>query len=311
MSDLDDLKIFVEVVETGGFSRAAKQLGISKSVVSRCIARVEADLGAPLLIRTTRGVSATDAGLEFKLRCERILDDYEEAREAASQQGSAIIGRLRLSAPLSFGVRHISPLLAELAERHPRLELDVTYSDQIEDLIAERYDLVIRIGALKDSSLIARKVASVGRAAIASPAYLNRHGRPKTPDELTVHESLLYAGSMVGEWQFRSGQQLISIRPRGRLRSDSGEALLLWAEAGLGIAYLPTFMLSDAIERGAVEHILQDFPSPEFGIYVVRPPGQQVSGKVRMLIDAVVERFAGVPFWDRCMMHALREDDPQ
>jgi DNA-binding transcriptional LysR family regulator len=310
MSELDDLRSFVEVIETGGFSRAAKRMGISKSVLSRRIARLEADLGTPLLSRTTRGISPTEAGLEFKARSERILADYDEARESASQQGSAVIGRLRISAPLSFGVRHVTPLLAEIVQRHPRLELDVSYSDRVVDLITERFDLAIRIGVLEDSSLVARRLASMRAAVVASPSYLSRHGRPQTPYDLTTHECLLYSGGRVGEWPFRSGKRLISIRPRGRLRSDSGEAQLLWAEAGLGIAYLPTFMLSDAIERGAVEPILRDYPSPEYGIYAVRPPGANVTGKVRLLIDALVERFGGVPFWDRCMMHEIGEAKP-
>jgi DNA-binding transcriptional LysR family regulator len=195
-------------------------------------------------------------------------------------------------------------------QHHPRLELDVSYSDRVVDLIAERYDLAIRIGVLQDSSLVARRIASVRGAVVASPSYLDRHGRPEAPDDLAAHECLLYSGSVAGDWQFRSGKRLISIRPRGRLRSDSGEAMLLWAEAGLGIAYLPSFMLSDAIERGAVEHILRDYPSHEYGIYAVRPPGANVSGKVRLLIDALVERFGGLPFWDRCMMHGFVEIQP-
>ncbi|MGF1621710.1 MAG: LysR family transcriptional regulator [Rhodomicrobiaceae bacterium] len=307
MSELDDLRSFVEVVEAGGFGRAAERMGIAKSIVSRRIARLEADLGTPLLSRTTRGISPTEAGLEFKARCERILADYDEARESASQQGGAIVGRLRLSVPVSFGVRHVAPILADLVHRHPRLELDVSYSDRIEDLITERYDLAIRIGALQDSSLVARRIAPAWAVLVASPTYLGQHGRPETPNDLPAHECLLYSGSTAKDWQFRSGKRLLSMRPRGRLCSDSGDAILRWTEAGLGIAYLPTFLVSDAIERGTVEPLLLDYPGPEFGIFVVRPPGVQVSAKVRLLIDTFVERFGGVPFWDRCMMHQTEQ----
>lgn len=303
MSDLDDLRSFIEVVESGGFSRAAQRMGISKSILSRRIARLEAELGASLLSRTTRGIAPTDVGLDFKARSERILAEYEEALEAASQEGGAVIGRLRLSAPVSFGVRHIAPILGDLLRHHPRLELDISYSDRFEDLIAERYDLAIRIGALQDSSLIARKIAPARAVLVASPDYISRHGRPETPHDLPVHECLLYSASTVSEWQFRAGRRLIAIRPRGRLRADSGDAILQWAEAGLGIANLPTFLAADALERGTVEPLLLDYPSPEFGIFVVRPPGVNVSGKVRLLIDTLIERFGGVPFWDRCMMH--------
>lgn len=304
MSELDDLRSFVEVVENGGFGRAAERMGVSKSIISRRIARLEEDLGTTLLSRTTRGISPTDAGLEFKARCEQILADYDEARETVLQQGGTVVGRLRISVSVSFGVRHVAPILGELVHRHPRLELDVSYSDKVEDLIAERYDLAIRIGKLQDSSLVARKIAEARAAVVASPAYLEQHGRPKTPHDLLAHECLLHSGRSVN-WEFQSGKRHISIRPRGRLRSDSGDAILRWTEAGLGIAYLPTFLLSDSIERGAVEPLLQDYSSPEFGIYAVRPPGVNVSGKVRVVIDTLVEHFGGVPFWDRCMMHDM------
>jgi DNA-binding transcriptional LysR family regulator len=300
--DLDDLRSFVEVVESGGFNRAARRLGISKSIVSRRIARMEADLGTRLLSRTTRGITPTEAGLEFKARSERILADLDEAREAAVRQGGDVVGRLRLSAPLSLGVRYLAPLLADIAGRHPRLELDVSYSDRVVDVIGERYDAAIRIGTLRDSTLVARRLAPARAVLVASPGYLAHHGRPRTPEDLAAHECLIYTGSTSPDWPFRSGKRWISIRPSGRLRSDNSEAILQWAIAGLGIAYVPTFLLSDAIESGAVEPLLVAYPAPEFGIYVVRPPGAYVSGKVRVLFDTLIEHFGGEPVWDRCLM---------
>ncbi len=307
MTDLEDLQSFIEVVESGGFNRAAKRLGISKSIVSRRIARLEQELGVRLLSRTTRGISPTEAGLEFKTRGERILADLEDAREAVAQQGSGVVGRLRLSAPLTFGVRHVAPLLAELACRHPRLELDVSYSDRLADLVGERFDAAIRIGALQDSSLIARRVAPVRAALVASPDYLARHGRPGRLDDLITHECLIYSGQTNPLWQFRSGTRPVSIRPSGRLRSDSSEALLQWAIAGLGIAYLPSFLVADAVEDGSLLPILQSLQAPDLGIYIVRPPGPRVPGKLRVLIDALVGRFGGEPDWDRCLTTAREE----
>ncbi len=301
MIELEDLRSFVEVTESGGLNRAAIRLGISKSIVSRRITRLEAELGARLLTRTTRGISPTEAGIEFKVRCDRILADLEEAREAVSQQGGAVRGRLRLSAPLSFGVRHVAPVLAELASAHPDLEIDVSYTDRVVDLIGERLDAAIRIGSLRDSSLVVRRIAPVHAVLVASPDYLSRHGRPRTPQDLVGHECLIYTGSLVPEWQFRSGKRWISVRPEGRIRSDSGEAILQWAVAGLGIADLPSFLVSDAIESGALEPLLLDCPRPEYGIHVVRPPGSHVPGKVRVLIDTLVDRFGGAPDWDRCL----------
>jgi DNA-binding transcriptional LysR family regulator len=303
MSELDDIRSFVAVVETGGFGRAGRSLGLSKSIVSRRVSRLEADLGTRLLSRTTRGVTATEAGIEFKARGERILADLVEAREAAAQSGG-VTGRLRLTMPLTFGIRHVAPLLGELARRHPRLELDVEASDHHVDLIGERFDAAIRIGTLKDSSLVARRIAPVHGAILASPGYLARKGRPASPLELSQHDCLIYTGTAVPDWTFRIGKRWVPIRPSGRMRSDSGETLLEWAAAGLGLTLLPTFLVSDAIRTGAVEHLLSDYPTPAQALHVVRPPGAYVPGKVRVLIDLLVERFGGTPYWDPCQTAA-------
>jgi DNA-binding transcriptional LysR family regulator len=302
MTELEDIRSFVEVVDSGGLNRAARRLGVSKSIVSRRISRMEADLGTRLLNRTTRGISPTEAGLELKARGERILAALEEAREAVAHQGAGVVGRLRLSVPLSFGVRHVAPVLSELAQRHPALELDVSYTDRIVDVIGEKLDAAIRIGPLRDSTLVARRIAPVRAVLVASPGYLARNGRPGTPADLATHHCLIYTGRTVADWQFRSGKRVVSIRPESRLRSDSGEAILQWVVAGLGIADLPSFLVSDAIESGSIEPLLIDYPMPEHGIHVVRPPGAWLPGKVRVLIDALVERFGGEPVWDRCLL---------
>jgi DNA-binding transcriptional LysR family regulator len=307
VTELEDLRSFVEVVASGGLIRAAVRLGVSKSIVSRRITRLEAELGTRLLTRTTRGISPTEAGAEFKVRCDRILSEIEEARDAVAQQGRSVRGRLRLSAPLAFGVRHLAPVLGDLARLHPTLEVDVSYTDRVVDLLGERFDAAIRIGSLSDSSLVARRIAPVHAVLVASPDYLSRRGRPRTPQDLTAHECLIYTGSLVPEWQFGSGRRRVSIRPEGRLRSDSGEAILQWAIAGLGIADLPSFLVSDAIASGALEPILRDYPRPEYGIHVVRPPGSHVPGKVRVLIDTLVDRFGGTPYWDRCLAGSHEE----
>jgi len=304
MSELDDIRSFIAVVDAGGFGRAAQSLGLAKSIVSRRVSRLEAELGTRLLSRTTRGVSATEAGLEFKARSERVLAELEEAREAVAQQAGGVAGRLRLSMPLTFGTRHVAPLLGELAQKYPRLEIDVQASDRYVDLIGERFDAAIRIGSLKDSSLIARRLAPVHATVIGSPDYLDRRGRPATPADLNEHDCLLYSGTNDQDWVFRAGKRWITMRPQGRLVSDNGDTLLSWVAAGLGLAVLPTFIASDAIRSGAVEPILLDYPMPTRALYVVRPPGAYVPGKVRVLIDLLVERFGGTPYWDPCLMEA-------
>ncbi|KRE09753.1 transcriptional regulator [Bosea sp. Root381] len=304
MSELDDIRSFIAVAESGGFGRAADHLGLAKSVVSRRIARLEADLGTRLLSRTTRGVAPTEAGIEFKARGERILADLVEARESVAMASEGVAGRLRLSMPMTFGNAHVAPLLGELAGRHPRLEIDVEASDRYVDLIGERFDAAIRIGTLKDSSLIARRIAPVHAIVAGSPAYLAQRGRPSAPQDLLQHECLLYTGTNSPDWSFRAGKRRLAIRPAGRLRSDSGETLLAWAKAGLGIAQLPTFIASEAIRSGELEPLLTAFPMQEHALYVVRPPGAYVPGKVRVLIDLLVERFGGVPYWDPCQIAA-------
>ena len=295
MSEMDDLRSFVEVIRGGGYSRAARQLGLSKSIISRRIARLEAGLGTRLLDRTTRGMSPTDAGSELWVRAERILADYEEARDVVAKRGGGIVGPLRLAAPLAFGLRHIAPIVTDMAALHPGLELDVSYSDKFVDLIEERFDAAIRIGNLRDSSLVARRLAPARSVIVASPDYLDRKGRPKVPRDLSEHECLEYFGRMASEWRFRDGERWLTVRVKGRLRSDNGDAILLWAVAGLGVANLPGFLVADAIEAGRLEVLLPSFPGPEYAIHVLRPPGAYVPGKVRLLIDFLVERLGRPP----------------
>lgn len=304
MSEIDDMRAFVEVVESGGFGRAAERLGVSKSIVSRRVAGLEASLGARLLDRTTRGVAPTPAGEEFKVRAERILAELEEARDVVAESGRAVVGLLRLSAPLSFGLRNVAPLLAEMALRHPKLRIEASYSDRAVDLLGERFDAAIRIGSLPDSALVARRLAAVRGALVASPAYLARHGTPRTPADLANHEHLLRIGPVGSEpIKLRAGKRWITVRVEGRFRADNGDALLEAAIAGVGIGRLPTFLLAPALERGELVPLLMDYEMPEAGIYLVRPPGAHVPGKVRALTEILVERFGGQPWWDKCMMH--------
>jgi DNA-binding transcriptional LysR family regulator len=307
MTEIEDLRTFVEVVETGGFSRAASHLGVSKSIVSRRIARLETELGARLLSRTTRGISPSEAGLEFKASAERILLELQEAEDAVAQRSGDVAGRLRVSVPLAFGVRHIAPVLAELLSRHRRLSIDAVYTDRLVDLIAERFDAAVRLGVLNDSTLVARRIAPIRAIVVASPDYLARHGRPKTPDDLAAYECLIYTGTrQPQQWRFRSGKRWLSIRVDGRIHSDNGESIATAAIGGLGIAMLPTFLVASAIESGSLEPLLTGFPLPEAGLYLVRPPGGHVAAKVRAFFDAMAERFGGEPDWDACEMRAAK-----
>lgn len=301
MSELEDIRAFIEVVEGKGFSAAARRLGLSKSIVSRRIARLEADLGVRLISRTTRGVSPTDAGAEFKIRGQRILAELEEARDAVAQSGDSVVGTLRVAAPLSF-IRQAAPVLAELSAAHPRLKLEAAYSDARIDLIADRFDCAIRIGSLPDSSLVARRLAPIGGILVASPAYLDRRGRPATTDDLADHELLIRTAFNDSDvWRLQTGRKQVTVRVTGRFRADAGEALMAAAVAGLGIAALPTFLLHEDLSGGALERVLPDYEFPESALYLVRPPGP-ATGKVRALTDLLVERLGGEPYWDRCRL---------
>jgi DNA-binding transcriptional LysR family regulator len=292
MLDLKDMRALVEVITNGGFARAARRLGVAKSIISRRISRIEAELGTTLLNRTTRGITPTEAGLEFSERAQRILDDLAEARDIVSCQNGDVAGRLRVSLPLSFGLRHMTPLLTELHAAHPRLELDISYDDSVADMLAERFDAAIRIGRLPDSTLVARRVAPVNMIVVASPAYLERHGVPKVPKDLSNHECLVYTGSREKQaWRFQSGRRRLNFFPVGRFHSDNGEGLIQAAEAGLGVAALPDFIVSDSIQAGLLVPLLTNYSLQEGAIYVVRPPGRIVAAKIRAFVDVVVDRF--------------------
>jgi DNA-binding transcriptional LysR family regulator len=283
--EIEDLKTFVEIADGGGISRAAQRLGVSKSVVSRQLVRIEEALGSQLLSRTTRGAALTEAGAIFREYAARIIGELEAAREAIAPEG-ALGGLLRIAAPLSGGPVLVAPALAELARRHPLLHIHATYSDRFVDLIAEGFDAAIRIGNLPDSSLIARLIRPMFGMLVASPAYITAKGAPRTLDELADHECLLQG---MESWRFIDRGKTITVHPRGRFKADNGEALMSAALAGLGIAALPDFLIEAHVASGTLAPILTDYPPPEAGIYVVRPPGDFPARKVRVLIDVMLE----------------------
>jgi DNA-binding transcriptional LysR family regulator len=300
MPDLDDIRTFTEVVDSGSLSRAGARLGMSKSMVSRRLARLEEELGVPLLARTTRGMSLTEAGADFRPYAERMVAELQSARDALSRQGEAT-GRLRLTAPLSFGASHLGPVLAELALRNPSLEISTSYSDRVADLVGDGFDAAVRLGNLSDSSLIARRIAPVRALLVASPGYLARAGTPRTPADLAGHEAVPHGDQV---WQFRRDGKTFTHRPRGRFTADSGAAELAAVVAGLGVAVMPAFLAGPAIERGEVVTLLDEYAIPEAGMYVVRPPpAEPLPLKLRVLTDILVEKF-GADDWDGCRRSA-------
>jgi DNA-binding transcriptional LysR family regulator len=287
MTDLVDLETFVAVADAGGVSPAARRLGLPKSIVSRRLSRLEHELGAQLLTRTTRGAALTEAGATFREHAARVCAEMEAARDSIAPEGD-VRGLLRVAAPLSYGATHIAPVLAELARRHPRLQVHAAYSDRRVDLIAEGFDVAIRLGTLSDSNLVARRIRAFRGRMVASPAYLAAHGAPQTPEEIAAHPALMQGTE---SWRFTVAGNVITVHPQGRFKADYGQALVSGALAGLGIAALPDFLIEEHLATGALVPLLVDYPMPEAGLYVVRPPGNHPPRKVRALMEIMVERF--------------------
>ncbi|RYF69610.1 MAG: LysR family transcriptional regulator, partial [Comamonadaceae bacterium] len=218
--EIDDLRTFVEVAHAGGVSAAAVRLGVSKSIVSRRLVRLEEDLGVQLLTRSTRGAALTEAGTTFQDYAARICTEIDVARETILPAGE-LRGRLRIAMPLTFGPTHFAPVVAEMARRHPQLQIQTCYTDRFVDLIAEGFDCAIRVGYLEDSNLVARSIGRIYGKLVASPAYVAAHGSPETPEELAGHEALMQGTEA---WQLRDGDRIVTVRPHGRFKADNGSA---------------------------------------------------------------------------------------
>lgn len=285
--DIEELRTFVEVADAGGISAAALRLGVAKSIVSRRLTRLEADLGIQLLARTTRGAALTEAGVTFRDHAARICAEIDIARETIMPAGD-LRGRLRVAAPLSFGPTHFAPVLADLAQRHPKLNVQASYTDRFVDLIAEGFDCAIRVGHLSDSNMLARRVGWTSAKYVAAPAYVEKYGSPETPEEFVQHEVVMQGPET---WMARDGDKIVTMKPQGRFKADNAVALVAAAIAGIGLAGLPEELITDHLASGALVPVMPRFPPPDLGIYVVRPPGQHPERKIRLLTERLIECF--------------------
>jgi DNA-binding transcriptional LysR family regulator len=295
------LQVFAKVASLGSFTAAARALGMSQSMATKHVDAIENRLGTKLLHRTTRRLSLTEAGQRYLESAERILAEMEEAEQAAAETVEPR-GTLRVAGPLSFGFREIAPALADFARLYPRVKVDFGLSDRIVDLVEEGWDLAIRIAALKDSTLVARKLAPIRVMLCAAPAYLERHGTPRTVADLKDHNCLGYtlpSAANAGRWLFGTDAPIVA-EVSGNLVASNGDALRVAALAGQGIIYQPTFLVADDLRAGRLKALALDHPVPAFGnAYAVYPPSRHVPTKVRRFIDFLAERWAGVPPWDR------------
>src|SRR5580692_648908 len=310
MSLFDDMTVFVRAVEAESFSGAAQRLGVAKSVVSRRMASLEGRLGTNLFHRTTRRVSLTETGHAYYERARRILADVAEAEDVARRLQSELKGKLRVAAPMSFGLMHLSPAVTEFLVAHPQLEIELDLNDRRVDLVSEGHDLAIRIGKLPDSSLIARRLAPCRHIVCASPAYLQARGEPRSPEELEDdrHDCLAYSNRTIfDEWRFWIDGEWRSLRVRPtRLGVNNGDVLRDAAIAGIGLVVLPTFIVSEALRRGDLKAVLCDFELDDPAINAVWPPNRELSAKVRAFVDFLSERFGGTPYWDAALPETNR-----
>lgn len=293
MDRLSEMEAFATVVDQGGFTDAAKKLGISKSAVSKHVSSLEMRLGARLLNRTTRRVSPTEIGLAYYDRARRVLNDAGEADALVTSMQSAPSGMLRVSVATDFGVNHLSPILGGFLHEYPDITVNMVLDNRFVELISEGFDLSVRIGDLEDSSLRARKLAETHKQMICSPAYLEEYGHPQRIDDLNEHKLLHYSNHANGSvWKLTapSGEKR-QVRSAGWLTVNDGQSLLNAAMGGLGIAFLPDFLYAEAMKEGKLVPAIQGLAPETQGIYAVYPPGRYTQPKVRAFIDFLVESF--------------------
>jgi DNA-binding transcriptional LysR family regulator len=301
MSKLPDLEawaIFAKVAETGSFARAAADLTISQPTVSKAITRLEQRLRTTLFHRTSRKMSLTASGQASLERAMRILAEGEAVEAEVTEQSKSLRGTIRIAAPMSFGVTHLGPALPAFMEQHPEVTLDLHFSDELIDVVAQGYDLALRISSLPDSSLLARRLCAVRILLVGAPAYFERHGHPAHPRDLATHRALRYVHARAGEaWRFRHQSQgeFAQVVPSA-LQVNNAEALVPALRAGLGLALQPEFLAWEDLQSGAVQTTLPDWQVPPIALHIVTPPGRAKPARVQALIEFLARHFAQAPW---------------
>ena len=289
LPDLEAWAMFAAVVEHRSFTDAAKALSISKATVSKAVTRLEQHLETSLFNRTSRRLALTESGKRLAAHAARILEEGQAAEEAARQDTAELSGTIRLGAPMTFGLLRIAPLIAEFAKLHPAVDVDLHLSDARIDMVEMGLDATLRIADMPDSSLRARRLGDVKLHVIASPSYLAERGRPTHPSDLGAHDCLCYSNAPTPDvWRFSGpGQQNVVIQVRARITVNSGDAMLPALKAGIGIARLPDFIVSDGLASGELEEVLIDWRPPPLGLHLVTPPSRLRPARVEALLDYI------------------------
>jgi DNA-binding transcriptional LysR family regulator len=287
------MEAFVRVIETGSFSEAARQLRLGQPAISKTIAQLEDRLGVHLLLRSTHGLTPTEAGLNFYERAKRAIEEADEAELAARGANASLSGRLRITAPVTFARLHVVPHLAAFLSAHPALDIEIVLEDRNIDLIETGIDVALRLGALEDSALTARKLGQARRLVLGSPSYFARLGEPLTPADLSAHQAVIYDVGGGGDvWTFRQGAAETTVKIKGRVRATPAEAVREAVFAGLGLAVASEWMFWPELERGTVRPVLQAWTLPPIDLWAVFPTGRRVSAKARIFADFVEERLS-------------------
>ena len=297
MDKYQEMRVFSAVVEASSFVGAADSLDMSKAAVSRYVSELEQRLGVRLLHRTTRRLSLTPEGEVFLARCREILSSIEASEVEITTRSVSVSGLLKVSVPVSFGIRHMAPLWPDFLDLHPQLNLDVQLADRLIDLVDEGFDLAIRIARLEDSSLISRQIAATRLVLCAAPAYLERRGVPAHPSDLATHDVVGYSLLATGDqWQFEGPDGPVSVKVRPRFWSNNGDSCIAACVQGAGIQLQPTFLIDEELRRGALVEVLPQYQAATLGIYAVYPTRKFVLPKVRALIEFLDERLKAAPW---------------
>jgi DNA-binding transcriptional LysR family regulator len=299
MLDLESVATFAAIAASGSFTQAARQLVLSKSVVSERLKELESSLGTKLVQRTTRHVALTPDGAAFYERAKRILREAELAASELAERRGTVAGSLRISAPVSFGYLHLGSALLGFLARYPEVDLTLDLEDRFVDLFREGYDAVIRHGPVDGKRVIVKSLASSRRLLVASPAYLKRSGKPTSLEELEQHRGIIYSYRGGGDWRFKVGSRFTTVQPRTVLRVNNGLVMREAAEKGLGLALLPTFFLDRALKKRTLTALDIGAHAEGATLYLGYPEHLRASAKIRALIQWLQQAFGDPPYWER------------